>query len=154
MISGKGRENAEKNELTVDAVYEIPNMKAGILESDLIPFYGGDRVAQAHQTQIRASVYPILPYQMPSFLRDAPYQAVYDLSMTCLENAKRLFEVLETLYEERHFRQLTLERLGEVIDDPGCPETVADSADAAEEAVSVLLSREITRLKRFYVRRV
>lgn len=154
VISGKGRENAAKNELTVDAVYEIPNMKAGILESDLIPFYGGDRVAQAHQTQIRPSVYPILPYQMPSFLRDAPYQAVYDLSMTCLENAKRLFEVLETLYEERHFRQLTLERLGEVIDDPGCPETVADSADAAEEAVSVLLAREITRLKRFYVRRV
>ena len=153
VISDKGRENAEKNDLTVDAVYEIPNMKAGILESDLIPFYGGDRVAQAHQTQIRASVYPILPYQMPSFLRDAPYQAVYDLSMTCLENAKRLFEVLETLYEERHFRQLTLERLGEVIDDPGCPETVADSADAPEEAVSVLLSREITRLKRFYVRR-
>jgi len=154
VISDKGRENAEKNELTVDAVYEIPNMKAGILESDLIPFYGGDRVAQAHQTQIRASVYPILPYQMPSFLRDAPYQAVYDLSMTCLENAKRLFEVLEKLYEERHFRQLTLERIGEVIDDPGCPETVADSADAPEEAVSVLLSREITRLKRFYVRRV
>ena len=153
VISDKGRENAEKNDLTVDAVYEIPNMKAGILESALIPFYGGDRVAQAHQTQIRASVYPILPYQMPSFLRDAPYQAVYDLSMTCLENAKRLFEVLETLYEERHFRQLTLERLGEVIDDPGCPETVADSADAPEEAVSVLLSREITRLKRFYVRR-
>ena len=153
VVSGKGRENAEKHGLMVDAVYEIPNMKAGILESDLIPFYGGDRVMQALKTQVRPSIYPILPYQMPPALRDAPYQAVYDLSMICLENAKRLFEVLETLYENRHFRRLTLERLGEVIDDPGCPETVADSADALLMPVSVLLTREIMRLKRFYVRR-
>ena len=151
VISGKGRKNAEKNGLTVDAVYEIPNMRAGILESDLIPFYGGDRVAQARRTQVRPSIYPILPYQMPSFLQDATYQSVYDLSMICLENAKRLFEVLETLYEELHSRRLTLGRLGEVIDDPGCPET---AADASEEAVSALMAREITRLKRFYVRRV
>ena len=88
---------------------------------------------------------------MPSFLQDATYQSVYDLSMICLENAKRLFEVLETLYEELHSRRLTLGRLGEVIDDPGCPET---AADASEEAVSALMAREITRLKRFYVRRV
>ena len=151
VISGKGRKNAEKNGLTVDAVYEIPNMRAGILESDLIPFYGGDRVAQTRGTQVRPSIYPILPYQMPPFLRDATYQSVYDLSMICLENAKRLFEVLETLYEERHSRRLTLGRLGEVIDDPGCPETAADASD---EAVSALMTREITRLKRFYVRRV
>ena len=154
VISGIGRENTEKNGLKVDAVYDIPGMKACILETDLIPFYCGDRVTQTHETQIRASIYQILPYQMPAVLRDAPYQAVYDVSMICLENAKRLFEVLETLYEERYFRRLTMERLAEVIDDPGCPETVADSADALGEAVSVLLAREITRLKRFYVRRV
>ena len=148
-ISRQGRELAKKKGLSIDSIYEIPNLKAGILESDMTPFYGGDRVMQKQYTPILPSIYPIMPYQMPLFLRDAPYQAVYELSMVCLENAKCLFEVLETLYEKRLFRKLTLERLGEVIDNPGCPETVAESADARGKAVSDLLSTEITRLKRF-----
>ena len=122
----------------------------GVLESRFRKAVNTE-LRRGSRTQVRPSIYPILPYQMPSFLQDATYQSVYDLSMICLENAKRLFEVLETLYEELHSRRLTLGRLGEVIDDPGCPET---AADASEEAVSALMAREITRLKRFYVRRV
>lgn len=159
-VSGRGRAIAEREGLSVEAVYEIPNMKLWILESDMIPFYGGDRVEQMREdpdredgfvTGRRPSIYPILPYQMPSFLKDAPYQAVYDLSLICLENARRLFSVLETIYENRFFRRLTLERLTEVIDDPGFPEEALESPLSQGQTASGLLAQEITKLRRFKV---
>lgn len=159
-VSGRGREMARREGLSVEAVYEIPNMKLWILESDMIPFYGGDRVEQMREDPDREdgfvagrrpSIYPMLPYQMPSFLKDAPYQAVYDLSVICLENARRLFTVLEKIYENRFFRRLTLERLTEVIDDPGFPEAALESPLSQGQTASGLLEQEITRLKRFKV---
>ena len=41
------------------------------------------------------SINLILPFAAPGFLADAPRGAVYDLSVTCLKNAARIFRGLE-----------------------------------------------------------
>ncbi|MDO5131548.1 MAG: hypothetical protein Q4D81_01030 [Eubacteriales bacterium] len=162
VTSDHGRAIAREDGREVEAVYDIPNMKTRIMESEMIPFYRGNRIlwslagqrteedSRNSRNERLPSTYPLLPYQMPSTLQDAPFQAVYDLSRICLENARRLFSTLETIYENRYFRRLTLERLGEVIEDPGCPETAALSPLSRKQAVSELLTQDIDRLMRFH----
>ena len=161
-VSGYGRSLAQQNHLKIDAIYEIPHMRAWFRVSDITPFYAGDRV-RPQATALRPeedpmdgrlpSTYPILPYQMPASLSDVPYPTVYDLSMTCLENTRRLFAELESLYEARYARRLTLGRLKEVVENPGWPETAMQAPDARRQKVSSLLDQDILRLQRLNVHR-
>lgn len=148
-----GRDLADKYGYRVDAIYEVPNMKLWIIESDMIPFFGSDKVEYSAEISVAPemlpTIYPMLPYQMPAFLKDAPYESVYNLSEVCIRNAIRLFETMELIYKEQTHRTLTFERLAEIIEEPGYPEEALGWHSFQKEEVSGLLKRELVRLKRF-----
>ena len=59
---------------------------------------------------------------MPKFLAKNPPRAVFELSMTCLKNTQRIMEALEEEYQTAFERNLTINRLSEVISIPRIPE--------------------------------
>ena len=142
-ISGTGVKTAEKDGYNVEAVYEIPKLKLWMIESDMLPFFGGDKVGGN-----KYSTYPILPYQIPEYFRKASYRSVYNVSKVCLENDIELFKILEEVYREKYNRRLNVARLSEVIDEPGIPETLREMEDIENRRASALLETELIRMKR------
>jgi len=122
LLSGRGKDLMDIQNRKVESVYYLPNLKAWFVESSIYPFIGGDTVDRP--VKMRASLLNsanlILPYAIPSFVGDAPKAAIYNLSRTCLENARDLLEALEREYQERFERKLTLNRLSEVVISPCC----------------------------------
>jgi len=151
VLSGRGEQTAAAGGHSVEAAYSVPDMRLWIIESDMLPFFGSDRLDT--DTGSRPSVYPILPYQFPSFLKETEYTALYDLSYVCIDNAIRLFETLESLYREKYGRVMTFSRIQDVIEDAGLPEFTIGNANAGETEVSELLKGELVRLKRMDPRR-
>jgi len=153
VLSDRGRALAEEKGLHVEAAYEVPNLRLWINASDMIPFFGTDKIDSGNITTARTmneypSIYTILPYQFPSFLKDAPFKAVYDLSETCIENAMRLFDTLEGSYRDKYHRTLTFSRLSEVIEEKGYPEEISDPGSISGKCVTELLKNELVRLRR------
>ena len=153
VISGKGSDLARVNGRNVKAVYNIPNMRAWILESDIYPFVGGDgiqsRDEEAHYASLLPSVNTILPYQIPSYLEGASRKAFFEMSRTCLENSRDLYLALEKIYRETCHRALTLRRLSEVFAEPRYPESGASVSLDGDRLVSDLITAEIERLERY-----
>ena len=153
VISGKGSDLARENQRNVKAVYNVPNMRAWILESDIYPFVGGDgiqsRDEEAHYASLLPSVNTILPYQVPSFLEGASREAFFKMSRICLENSRDLYLTLEKIYRETCHRALTLRRLSEVFAEPRYPESGASVSMDGDRLVSDLITAEIDRLERY-----
>ena len=153
VISGKGSDLARENQRNVKAVYNVPNMRAWILESDIYPFVGGDgiqsRDEEAHYASLLPSVNTILPYQVPSFLEGASREAFFRMSRICLENSRDLYLTLEKIYRETCHRALTLRRLSEVFAEPRYPESGASVSMDGDRLVSDLITAEIDRLERY-----
>ena len=107
----------------VDSAYFIPNMREWFVESTMYPFIGGDSIETSEKT--RANLIPsinlIPPFAAPGFLYTHDYEAVYNLADTCLENAYKVFRVLEEEYQNTFERQLTIRRLSDVIKQPRMP---------------------------------
>ncbi len=124
ILSARGRELAERNGLQAQCVYFIPNIHTWIVESTMYPFIGGDSVKTTRGgfPGLLPSVNLILPYVAPVFLMRDSKQAAYQVSMTCLENARDILRVLEEEYQHAFGRTLTLNRLGQAILSPTCPD--------------------------------
>ncbi len=124
VMTANGRDLVTKNGMKTDSVYFIPNIDSWFVESSLYPFIGGDSIrSEGRNTAgLITSINLIMPYVMPSFLAGKNIQSVYEISMTCLENAKNILKVLEEEYQKEFERNLILERLSEVILSPTCPE--------------------------------
>lgn len=124
LLSGRGKDLMAIQDRKVESVYYLPSLKAWFVESSIYPFIGGDTVDRPvkMRANLLNSTNMILPYAIPGFVGDAPKAAIYHLSMTCLENARQLLETLEREYQERFERKLTLNRLGEVVISPCCPD--------------------------------
>ncbi len=124
VLSGRGKDLMDIQKRKVESVYFVPSLRVWFVESTLYPFVGGDSVERREKQKrnLLYSVNFILPYVMPGFLRDTSRQEIYDLSMTCLENALDILRVLEAEYQVEFERNLTLNRLGEVIISPTCPD--------------------------------
>lgn len=122
LLSGRGKDLMDIQNRKVESVYYLPNLKAWFVESSIYPFIGGDTVDRPvkMRANLLNSANLILPYAIPGFVGDAPKAAVYNLSKTCLENARDLLEALEREYQERFERKLTLNRLSEVVISPCC----------------------------------
>lgn len=151
VISGKGIKTAEEQDLSVSSVYQINNMRTWLLESELYPFIGGDGIESyknitSHGGAI-ASINTILPYQMPTFFREASSHAVYNLSDVCINNALQIYIALEKVYFGINHKPLTLERIGEVMSEPRYPSDIIPDAHASEK-VSNLLREELRKLHR------
>jgi len=124
ILSGRGKDLMEIQNREVDSAYYIPNMRSWFVDTTMYPFVGGDSIeaAQVVSAGIIPSINLILPYTAPGFLAKMPARSVFDLSMTCLKNTLRILKVLEEEYQTIFERNLTLNRLSEVISIPRIPE--------------------------------
>lgn len=124
LLSGRGKDLMTIQGRKVDCAYFIPNLKTWFVESSLYPFIGGDGVKREKETDssLQASINLILPYVAPGFLSDASREAVYNFSMVCLENARKIFLALEEEYQNLFRRKLTLSRLSEAVISPRVPD--------------------------------
>lgn len=124
ILSGRGKDLMEIQNRRVESAYFLPTLRSWFVESTIYPFIGGDLVSRPSvmKANLLPSVNFILPYMSAGFLSDAPREAVYRLSMTCLENARNLLLTLEEEYQRQYERSLTLKRLGEAIIVPRVPD--------------------------------
>ena len=154
VMSGRGKDLAASRGLDVESVYFVPNLRAWLLESDLYPFIGGDGILSDQAGPAGRSALPsintLLPYQMPSFLKESTDEAILELSRVCLDNSRSIFRALEQAYRNRHHRTLTLERIKEVMVEPRYPEGIDLSDRTMRRPVSEILTRELHRLARLY----
>lgn len=124
LLSGRGKDLMTIQGRNVDSPYFIPNLKSWFVESSFYPFIGGDGIKRERDSDssLQASINLILPYAAPTFLHDAPKEAVYQFSMVCLENAHNIFLALEEEYQNIFRRKLTLSRLSEAVISPRVPD--------------------------------
>lgn len=125
VLSGRGKDLMAVQERDVDCVYFIPNLRYWFVESMLYPFLGGDSVYRQdarRSLHTLPSLNQILPYSYPSFISGAGQDAVYRLSLTCLENARDILATLEQEHQKLFERNLTLNRLGEALLWPRVPD--------------------------------
>ena len=149
--SGRGDDLANLSHEPIQSVYFVPNMRSWLIESDLYPFIGGDGIRvkeQIRSSPSLPSVNSILPYQFPSFMKGASMEAFYRMSGICLENARDIFLVLEKLYQKQFHRKLTMSRIGEVLAEPRHPDTCILDTSVIQESPSILLEREMQKLRR------
>lgn len=150
ILSGRGKDLMAVQGRQVDSVYFIPNLRSWFVESSLYPFLGGDGI---HRKDISnagfiPSVNLILPYVAPRFMTDLPRKALYDFSMTCLENARDILAVLEEEYQMIFEKNLTLNRLSEAISSPRYPDKGLSVSYDLNYPPSLYVANDIEHLKR------
>ncbi len=143
VMTGNGRDLMAVKNRKAESAYFLPSLKVWINERDSYPFIGGDSVAGDGE----ASVNVILPYTMPTFMKEG-MEAAYEYSMTCLENARDILKVLEREYQATFERKLTLKRLGEVISYPRRPDIGCGVHYDENLAPSVYVENDIEKLRR------
>ncbi|WP_312813613.1 cytidyltransferase [Sedimentibacter sp.] len=122
IMSGRGKDLMDIQGREADCAYFIPNLRIWFNENLMYPFLGGDGMWQNGQSfNLIPSINLILPFYSPMYLNQATKESIYNLSMTCLTNAKMILQVLEDEYQEMYEKKLTLKRLGEVLISPRIP---------------------------------
>ena len=144
VLTGNARDTAAVRNRRVDGAYFLPNMGIWLNERDSYPFIGGDSI----EGEADASINLIMPYTAPKFIRNGDREAVFRYSMTCLENAKLILQVLEQEYQATFEKKLTLKRLGEVIARPRKPDPGRGVHYDENIAPSVYVENDIRRLAR------
>ena len=148
-LTGVGRDLMEQLGYPVDGIYYLPNLRMRFVESTLYPFIGGDTVRRAEPLSggLQPSVNRILPYASPEF-GPMDGRTAWELSLCCLENARDILLALETEFRSLYARTLTLNRLGEAVILPLCPDKGGCIAYDASRAASACLEGDIEVLKR------
>ena len=123
IMSGRGKDLMDIQGREAECAYFIPNLRLWFNENLMYPFLGGDGIWLDNEniTNLIPSINLILPFYSPMFIRGASKEAIYNLSMACLENAKHVLLALETEYKEIFEKNLTVKRLGEVLSSPRLP---------------------------------
>lgn len=150
VLSGRGRDLMEIQGRKAESAYFIPSLRAWFVETSMYPFIGGDAVERGGEQKgnLLPSVNLELPYVMPGFIQDAPREAIYDLSMICLQNTKEILQVLEEEYQRTFERSLTLGRLNEAVISPRCPDEGSCMRYEQHLLASVYVMNDIERLVR------
>ena len=124
ILSARGKDLMQNKPYPVEGVYFLPRLRSWYVESTLYPFIGGDMIEQ--QEEPNANLIPsinfILPYVVPSYMTEVDHGAMYQFSLTCLENVRAILRVLEEEYQKLFDRRLTLGRLSEAVISPRCPD--------------------------------
>ncbi|MDD4842819.1 MAG: hypothetical protein PHU31_00590 [Anaerotignum sp.] len=150
VLSGRGRDLMEIQGRQVESAYLIPCLQAWFVETSMYPFIGGDGVEQLRNREsgMIDSVNLILPYVMPGFVKGASKEAIYDLSMVCLQNTRDILRALEAEYQRAFERSLTLDRLNEVVISPRCPDRGSSMRYDYHLPASVYVENDIEQLVR------
>ena len=150
VMSARGKDLITQMNRQADSIYYIPNMRGWFVESSIYPFIGGDTVRREKRqiANLLPSVNLILPYAAPNIADCASRQAIFNFSLTCLNNARNILLALESEYLYLFGRNLTLNRLPEAIILPQCPDKgECINYDPALTA-SIYLENEIEMLLR------
>jgi len=123
IMSGRGKDLMEIQGRDYDYAYFIPNLRLWFNENLMYPFLGGDGMWQNNDNimNLIPSINLILPYYSPMYIRGASKEAIFNLSMVSLYNAKFILQTLESEYQELYEKKLTVKRLGEVLISPRLP---------------------------------
>ena len=148
-LTGVGRDLMEQLGYPVDGIYYLPNLRMRFVESTLYPFIGGDTVRRTERLPggLQPSVNRILPYAAPEF-SPMDGRTAWELSLCCLENARDILLALETEFRSLYARNLTLNRLGEAVVLPLCPDKGGCITYDVSRAASACLEGDIELLKR------
>lgn len=128
ILSGKGKELMDIQNMDVEYAYFIPKLRAWFNESLQYPFIGGDTLWRGvyPEKYLIPSINLILPYTAPTFLKNSSKSSIYNLSETCIENSIEILTALEKEYQAVHERSLTLSSLGDVFTTPRYPDRGLD----------------------------
>lgn len=150
VMSARGKDLMDMQNMQVESAYFVPRLHAWYVESTLYPFIGGDMVERDHPVEdnLLPSVNFILPYVVPSYMRDISKECLYHFSMVCLENVHSILKVLEEEYQNEFERRLTLGRLSEVVISPRCPDHGEYIHYDRNIAASAYVEDDIERLAR------
>lgn len=151
ILSGRGKDLMTVQGRDVSSAYFVPNLRVWFLESTMYPFIGGDSVERPGRSQdsgLINSINLIMPYVSPTFMNDVPQDRVYDFSMECLKNAREILYALEEEYQELFQKNLTLNRIGEAVLSPKCPDIGSCMAYDQNLAPSIFLTNDIEKLIR------
>ena len=123
IMSGRGKDLMDIQGRDADCAYFIPNLRLWFNENLMYPFLGGDGMWHNNENMLNLipSINLILPYYSPMFINSASNEAIYNLSMVSLENAKNILHVLEKEFQELYEKKLTVKRLSEVLVSPRLP---------------------------------
>lgn len=123
IMSGRGKDLMEIQGRDIDSAYFIPNLRIWFNENLMYPFLGGDGIWSEDENILNLipSINLILPYVAPPFIKDTTNASVYNLSMVCLQNAKKILHTLESEYQNIYEKNLTVKRLAEVMVSPRLP---------------------------------
>lgn len=150
ILSARGKDLMADRPYPVEGVYFLPRLRSWYVESTIYPFIGGDMIEQ--EIEPNANLIPsinfILPYVVPSYMTDVDHAALYQFSLTCLENVRDILRVLEEEYQNLFDRRLTLGRLSEAVISPRCPDYGTHMAYDKNIAASVHVENDIERLIR------
>ncbi len=150
ILSGRGKELMDVRGREVDSAYFIPNLRIWFNENLLCPFLGGDTLLKPNNEKgnLIQSMNLILPYVAPHFIKDTNKEKIYDLSMTCLENARDITKTIEKEYQKIYERTLTLGRLGEITISPRFPYKGSNMHYDYNKKTSLYIENDIEELKR------
>jgi nicotinic acid mononucleotide adenylyltransferase len=150
ILSSRGKDLMTMQNREIDCAYFIPNLRLWFNENLMYPFIGGDTVGYGEEPILNLipSINLILPYVEPKFIRGADHNSVFELSMTCLENAKNIMQTLETEYQRIYERKLTLKRLSEVMVSPRVPDRGKDISYDLNVEPSRYIENDINLLMR------
>lgn len=159
VLTGNARDQMELQGRSVEAAYFIPGISIWSNEKDCYPFIGGDSVdpaegSEGEKQKWKETINFIMPFTSYSFVGRTNREATYKYSMTCLENAVEILRALEADYQEKYGKKLTLDRLGETIVSPGCPETGRGVICDLNTAPSVFVENNIVEARRMHMTKV
>ncbi|MGI6211387.1 MAG: hypothetical protein ACOYJJ_02255 [Anaerovoracaceae bacterium] len=117
VMTGNARDRMRQAGRKAECAYFIPTIKVWLNERDCYPFIGGDSIARDDPDEVdrNPTINLIMPYTTPGFIAGGRIPETWQYSMTCLQNAKNIWQVIETEYQNKYQRKLTLKRIGEVI---------------------------------------
>ncbi len=123
IMSGRGKDLMDIQGREADCAYFIPNLRLWFNENLMYPFLGGDGIWSENDniSNLIPSINLILPFYSPMFIKGASKEAIYNLSMVCLENAKHILLAMEREFKDIFERNLTVKRLSEVLLSPRLP---------------------------------
>lgn len=150
ILTGKGKELMEINNMEVDSAYYIPNLNVWFNENDLYPYIGGDTVWRGFfpERNILPSINFILPYTSPVFIKNTSNEKIFNLSKVCIENSIDIFTAIESEYQRINEKNLTLKDLGKVIQNPRYPDRGKHIKYDLNLKVSEYLKNDLEQLKR------
>jgi len=150
ILSGRGKDMMDTLGHKTEGIYYVPNLDSWCVESTLYPFIGGDTVRRKKpvSNNLLPSVNFILPYASIGIHNHFPREAVFRYSLACLENARNIMKALESEYLEKFGRNLTLNRLSEVVILPVVPDKGGNMQYDYNLTASVHIENDIELLLR------